>query len=354
MMVTKMKLLLITLFAFAFAAAVHAQIPNGGFEEVTGFPSTTGQWSLTEAWFNANSDLANPDLFHSNGTLGGDLPETPIALVDPFDGEAVLGFVATGVKGTNFREYVSVQLEEPLEIGQKYTVSFHFCNGYITEVSQAGLGSSDFGVAFTTAAPQQTGTAPMNLTPQFKHQGPLFSREWDNITFSFIADQEFAFMTIGVFGDDTEKEIEVFDNSNPQLAYYFLDDFSLTEVDTNEILASNDQPRSENVPDETVVEPEFEESPFFIPNAFTPNGDGDNDIFAPVVSDLSNYEFCIFSRWGELIFKTTAEGEGWNGHSTTGGMVDVGMYVWELSYTRVDKDGKTVRESHRGTVNLIR
>lgn len=354
MIAAKMKILLLSLSAFTVCFFAEAQVPNGGFEDMTALPSTTGQWSLAEFWFNANSNLANPDLFHTNGGMGGDLPETPIALVDPFEGSAVMGIVATGVKGTDFREYLSVPLEEPLVIGQKYTVSFHYCNGYITQVSQAGLGTSDFGVAFTSSPPQQSGTSPMSLNPQFKHQGPLFSREWDNITFSFVADQAHEYMTIGVFGDDTDKDIVVFDNSNPQLAYYFLDDFSIMEVETSDIVASNDNPRFEDHSEEQTPEPAFEESPFFIPNAFTPNGDGDNDVFAPVVADLSNYEFCIFSRWGELIFKTTAEGEGWSGHSVNGAMVDVGMYVWELSYTRTNEDGKTVRKSHRGTVNLIR
>jgi gliding motility-associated-like protein len=348
-----MKRFLFSAVLLSFSLTAFAQIPNPGFEDVSALPTTTGQWNLANSWTNAGSSIANPDLFHSDGSVGGDLPETPIALVDPHGGSAIMGFIATGVKGTDRREYLSVELDTPLIPGEKYTVSFYYCNGYITEVSTAGLGTSDFGVCFTTAAPEQNNVDPLELTPQFKRQTPLFSREWDSYTFSFYPQEAYTHMTIGVFGDDTGKDIEVFDNTNPQMAYYFVDDFSIELIENDDPLASEDNDRSEAEASDEVL-PEYEPAPFFIPNAFTPNGDGDNDIFAPVVSDLTNYQFCVFSRWGELIFKTTILGQGWDGHSTNGALVDVGMYVWELSYTRQSEDGQLEDKRHRGTVNLIR
>jgi len=47
---------------------------------------------------------------------------------------------------------------------------------------------------------------------------------------------------------------------------------------------------------------------FFIPSAFTPNKDGKNDFYKPLLLGIvSHYEFSIYNRWGELVFKTTVK-----------------------------------------------
>ncbi len=79
---------------------------------------------------------------------------------------------------------------------------------------------------------------------------------------------------------------------------------------------------------EICVEMEFE---FYVPNSFTPNEDGINEIFSPLGTGVSesDYEFMIFDRWGQEIFKTNRWGEGWNGKVKEGGkLVQLGTYVW--------------------------
>lgn len=51
----------------------------------------------------------------------------------------------------------------------------------------------------------------------------------------------------------------------------------------------------------------------FFPNAFTPNGDGLNDIFVYKASLLASVDFTIYNRWGELLFASQEIGEGWDG-----------------------------------------
>jgi len=54
---------------------------------------------------------------------------------------------------------------------------------------------------------------------------------------------------------------------------------------------------------------------FYVPNAFTPNGDGRNDVFRPsLFGNVQSYLFCIYNRFGELVFKTNTPGEGWDGN----------------------------------------
>uniref|UniRef100_UPI0025BA997D T9SS type B sorting domain-containing protein n=1 Tax=Chitinophaga sp. CB10 TaxID=1891659 RepID=UPI0025BA997D len=71
-----------------------------------------------------------------------------------------------------------------------------------------------------------------------------------------------------------------------------------------------------------------------LPNAFSPNGDGRNDVFRPVVrGPMYEYELRIFNRWGELIFMSSDQHRGWDGKHR-GVPVEVGTYVWWLTYKK--------------------
>jgi gliding motility-associated-like protein len=87
-----------------------------------------------------------------------------------------------------------------------------------------------------------------------------------------------------------------------------------------------------------------DEYTFYLPNAFTPNDDGRNDVFYPVGTgiDPSAFMMQIFNRWGELIFETYNYGEqyGWDG-TIRNKPAPIDVYVWRI-YTRdhlgVDRD----------------
>jgi gliding motility-associated-like protein len=89
---------------------------------------------------------------------------------------------------------------------------------------------------------------------------------------------------------------------------------------------------------------------YYLPSAFTPNGDGLNDIARPYLVGMKSLKsFSIFNRWGSLIFYSTKEGEGWDGKSK-GVAQDSGVYVWMLEFYTYDN--KLVTE--KGTITLIR
>ena len=52
----------------------------------------------------------------------------------------------------------------------------------------------------------------------------------------------------------------------------------------------------------------------WVPNSFTPNNDGVNDFFKPVVIGVDYYELIITSRWGEIVFKSSDVNESWDGY----------------------------------------
>jgi gliding motility-associated-like protein len=88
----------------------------------------------------------------------------------------------------------------------------------------------------------------------------------------------------------------------------------------------------------------------FVPTAFTPNGDGKNDIIRPVAVGISKLEyFRIYNRWGQLVFSTSINGQGWNG-KIKGKDQSSNVYVWIVK--GVDFTGKEILA--KGTVTLIK
>jgi gliding motility-associated-like protein len=90
---------------------------------------------------------------------------------------------------------------------------------------------------------------------------------------------------------------------------------------------------------------------FDMPNAFTPNGDGKNDVFrVPPSEAVELISFVVYNRWGARVFMTTNSGTGWDG--TVGGQAQpAGAYIWQVEYKDI-LIGKSVRAS--GTVMLVR
>jgi gliding motility-associated-like protein len=88
-----------------------------------------------------------------------------------------------------------------------------------------------------------------------------------------------------------------------------------------------------------------------VPNAFTPNNDGQND-FLRVLNAIKaeKLEFKIYNRWGQLVFRTSNWKQGWDG-TVKGTQQGTGVYVWFLTFT--DRDTKQAR-TMRGSATLIR
>ncbi|MEO7211099.1 MAG: PKD domain-containing protein [Chitinophagaceae bacterium] len=88
----------------------------------------------------------------------------------------------------------------------------------------------------------------------------------------------------------------------------------------------------------------------FVPSAFTPNGDGLNDIIKPILVGIKEFKFFnIFNRYGQLIFSTNEIGKGWDG-TFKGEKQGSGTFVYQAE--GIDYLGKTIDK--KGTVVLIR
>jgi gliding motility-associated-like protein len=89
---------------------------------------------------------------------------------------------------------------------------------------------------------------------------------------------------------------------------------------------------------------------FFIPRAFTPNRDGNNDVFRPIHSPyLTNYVMEVYNRWGQRVYADKDVHKGWDG-TANGSPLPSGTYVWMIRYE--DFEGRVKRL--KGDVLLIR
>src|SRR5690606_13383050 len=86
----------------------------------------------------------------------------------------------------------------------------------------------------------------------------------------------------------------------------------------------------------TVVVVEGDCDPYvYVPNAFTPDGDGVNDVFrASIEGTLESFRMEIFNRWGELLHVAEDPDTGWDGR-VDGRAVEDGVYVWAIHYRAV-------------------
>ena len=92
---------------------------------------------------------------------------------------------------------------------------------------------------------------------------------------------------------------------------------------------------------------------FFVPNAFTPNGDGINETFEPKMYNVLTYKIYIFDRWGELIFTSKDPQNHWDGRLNNR-EVQQDVYVYKIIYSGYGEDQSLDKKQVVGRVTLIR
>lgn len=154
-------------------------------------------------------------------------------------------------------------------------------------------------------------------------------------------------------------EVEVIDESFGASEWYYDFDDGYTSIDQNPTheyqeagtyiinqYVNNDYGCDDETSLRIVVDPAIT---MYIPNAFTPNGDGKNDVFVGNGVGISSYEMWIYDRWGENIFYSANISEGWDG-SYKGAPVQNGVYIYRV--VTVDVDGND--HYFTGEVHLVR
>ncbi len=88
-----------------------------------------------------------------------------------------------------------------------------------------------------------------------------------------------------------------------------------------------------------------------LPNAFTPNQDGKNDVFKPVMNFIpKEYLFIIYNRYGIIIFKSKDPEKGWDGRINENNLAPEGVYTYHIEYTSYNGQKKVIKP---GTLTLF-
>lgn len=212
--------------------------------------------------------------------------------------------------------------EEYLYAGS-YSVTFTYANtiGCSSTVMQSNMiNIHSQPVAAFTATPQPTTIVNPTVTLTDQSTGIIDTYSWD----------------IGGFVN----------YSTPNVVYTFADTgaYNVTLIVTNNFGCA-DTAYSTVLIDQILV--------FYAPNAFTPNGNGLNDVFNVKGDgiDPDAFQMRIFDRWGDLLFHTTNLYEGWNGAiNNTGNIVEQDVYIWKVDC----KDFKGNTHSYIGHVTLTK
>lgn len=285
-------------------------IPNPSFEYYTSCP-TVGFYSVNQAfpWFNpthnapyyCNACSSNPQLSVPNNMGGFQYARTGNAYV-----------MTTTFYGTpDGRTYVETPLLDTLRKGVKYCLEI-----FVSLSDNSEYTTNNLGVYFSkdSISDQTNWFYYLPYIPQIEHAMIITTdtANWVLISENYIASGGEKYLTIGNFRNDADTDTLRIGTSG-MYAIYYIDDVSLYSCNT--IDKTN--------------------STLFIPNTFTPNGDGKNDVFKVVGENIKVFQGMIFNRWGELIYKWEDVNDFWDGRYK-GLPVPNGIYVYKIEAQRAD------------------
>jgi gliding motility-associated-like protein len=116
-----------------------------------------------------------------------------------------------------------------------------------------------------------------------------------------------------------------------------------------QLTVQTDQGCENTFDDEMSIQPVFT---IYVPNAFTPNEDGTNEVFRAYGEGIRTYELLVFNRWGEQIFASYSIGHGWNGLKNNAGLASPqGIYSYKITLTSIFS---TTVYQYKGFVSLTR
>ena len=156
-------------------------------------------------------------------------------------------------------------------------------------------------------------------------------------TIKLINESQKATMWDWDLGDNTSSTDEYFSHTYADTGTFIITQIAINEFGCRDTTAHNVRIKGEPT--------------IFIPNAFTPDGNGVNDIFIPKMYGVREFNMQIFDRWGNLIFTSIDSEIGWNGKvNGTGDLVEDGVYIYTIYIRNMLGNPKT----YRGGITVIK
>jgi gliding motility-associated-like protein len=373
-------------------------VPNSSFEYDTLCPDGMSRIYYAVPW--TQPFIVSTSDYYNFCSSGIDV-QWCLNMVPPITGKAYAGIITYGDDG--WQEYVQVELKEPLQAGKTYCVSFrvHLRNWTQYAIDRIGMLFSD------TLVKSDNVHHPITTTPQVESPEFVYlndTNNWQIISGSFVASGGEKFITLGNFQTAVETNHIIAGIISNYTAYYLFDDVSVYPCDAP-VYTANAGGNKEicnkesvtlgdvNLPDylywwydvnknlidsvaQITVNPtattkyylkvkdfKFDESwdsitvtvnencnnIVFIPNIFSPNSDGANDILYVRGENIKEVSLSIYDRWGEKVFESNDKAKGWDGNFK-GKPCPAEVYVY---YVNVTFNNGAV-EQKKGNITLVR
>jgi len=323
------------LFFFFNLLSINSQnlVPNYSFEEVDSCALNDNIYycsghSLTcycSNWFdNYNCMFSSSDLVSQCSFYFFDMPNSLYGYSYPKTGNNYVNIGLIGFYPSNGnesgREHSSVELLNPLLKDSAYCVSFYYKNSnYLTNALD------NLGVLFTYDT-LRTDTVLQRQADIRTEKGVMLTEYEDWVEFSgyYIAKGGEKFINIGLFGpkEDTQFEINSINEYSVAAFVYFFDDISVYQCNKDSIF-------------KVVLEIDA--------NVFSPNGDNVNDIYTFKVQNISEMNFQVYNRWGNVVYQTNEVINSWDGTTNNGKPLLDGVYF--IVINAVDKYGNILQKS---------
>lgn len=216
----------------AYSASAQNLVPNPGFETIASCPAGLGQLVLATPWdpLNVTADLFNTCYVNGNpvGCSDVGVPFNFGGKASPHGGNGYAGMI---VKSSgNVREYVSIALTSPLQVGYPYQVQF-----YVRKATLSRYAIKQIGAGLSVGALIQTGNTNISITPDIESGVMLTdTTSWTLISGIYVAPAGVDHITLGNFRDETNTNYLDYGNLSPcgllGLGYYYIDDISVTLI----------------------------------------------------------------------------------------------------------------------------
>jgi outer membrane protein OmpA-like peptidoglycan-associated protein len=230
---TPVKIAVLLLFATAAVAQkpIVNLVPNPGFERFANAPLG---WTYKGAifgetvkyWFSATT--SSPDIYGPGVRVPMDWAEKGFGKQKAHGGKCMAGLTLFGCTNgkPHCREYVEIQLAEPLVIGQAYYVEF-----WVTHLEKS-LQINNLGAYFSVSEIKRTTDEILVRDAQVKAHKIIAAPDgkWVKVTGQFVAKYEAEFIVIGNFSDDFNTESALHRDDCYNYAYYYIDDVLVKKI----------------------------------------------------------------------------------------------------------------------------
>ncbi|MEL6862818.1 MAG: OmpA family protein [Bacteroidota bacterium] len=200
-------------------------IPNAGFERYSGTPIGwfyKGQHFSTVMKYWNSATGASPDIFGPKVRVPSHWAAKGFGDQQPHNGESMVGITVFGCEQgkPHCREYIQIQMSEPLVIGQNYYAEF-----WVNHLPRS-LQTDNLGMYFSEEQVKMKIDAPLKFSPQIEanHIVSAASKSWVKISGRFTAETEASYLIIGNFYPDSLTQVKKPVANHLNYAYYYIDD----------------------------------------------------------------------------------------------------------------------------------